>query len=159
MPQVPIKLSDVTPLPELHNHDRVTIVINMHHEHLGEAPVSLQSIHARLLEHMEEPYQRRLRAGEKWQPVVDSGCWIATGRIGYVTVENLEGRVLTVQPTEEERRKSSNKILEIGYANDSAQADLIYPGSIAIKTPSNASKLVIRCRSGEASYKLHVFSQ
>lgn len=159
MPQAPNKLPKVTPLPELHNYDRVTIVVNIHHEHLGEAPVSLQSIHARLLEYMEEPYQRRLRANGEWQPVIDDNCWVPGAKIGYVVVENLEGQVLTVQPTEEERRKSASKVLEIGYTNNSAEADLIYPGSIAIKTPSNASRLVIRCRSGEAAYKLHVFSK
>lgn len=158
MPKPP--LPRVTPLPKLYLQDRVTITQNMHHEHFGTPPVSIPpSIHSRMLEHVEEPYQRRLRAGKDWQPVVDDGCWIPANKIGYVTIENLEGKVQLVNPTEDERKKTASKILELSYTKNSKEADLVYPGATQIKVPADASKLYVRCQDGEGSYKLHVFSK
>lgn len=162
MPTIPnrVKLGRIptsTPLPDLKDFDRLTIVQNIHHEHRGESPRTIPVSHSCLLEEKEEPYQRRFTATEKWAPV-DIG-WFAPEKVGCIVIENLEGRSLLVNPTEAERNATLAKVLELSYSKNSNECDLIPPGRADIKWPAKASNLHIRCRSGDALCKIHVLSR
>lgn len=151
----PIPVS--APMPELKDFDRLTVITNIHHEHRGEAPRTIPASYSRLLKEKEEPYQRRFKVTEKWAPV-DLG-WFDPTHVGCIVIENLEGRGRLVHPTEEDRIATEAKIVEVSYHKDSAACDLIRPGQPDIRWPSDASKLYVRCQSGDANCRISVISK
>lgn len=88
---------------------RLTVVESLYHQSFGEEPVRVDSRFSRELESDEQPYSRRLKATEGWQPL-DCG-WVKDP--GMVCVTNEEGKHFQVNPTKEEKEALARKVLEI----------------------------------------------
>lgn len=143
------------PVPVLLDHDRVTMTLNMHHEHRGEEPFGLSIISQQLLEFMEEPYRRRITVTEEWQAVEAP---FPSDRIGFIVVENNEGKDPLVHPSPEEKAKIAARIVEASYTKVSSEADLILPGWGIPKRP-NGGTLYIRCQKGTANCRVYILSR
>lgn len=148
--QIPV----TTPLPELKEFDRLTVLYTVHHEHRGEQPVSVSLGHSRMLKTKDEVYQRRLKVNEEWK-AIDLG-WVEPANVGCIVIENQVGRGRTVNPTEEELIADNRKVLEVSYTQDSAKCDLVPPGAPDVKWPADATSLYVRCQHGEASCRVTV---
>lgn len=157
MPKIPQRLLVSTKLPELKDFDRLTVIMNIHHEHRGEPPRTISVGYSRMLNEKEEPYQRRFNASDQWLPI-DLG-WVAPEKVGCVVIENLEGRHRLVHPTDDERAAISGKVLEVSYSKNSAECDLIQPGGADVKWPASATNLYLRCQNGAASCRVSVLSK
>lgn len=158
MPKIPPKrIPASTPLPELKVNDRLTVIVNIHHEHRGEPPRTIPVGYSRKLSEKEEPYQRRFNAKPEWTPI-DLG-WFDPAKVGCVVIENLEGKAALVNPTEDEQAEIDAKVLEVSYSKNSKECDLIPPGAADIKWPADATKLCIRCQSGTASCRISIVSK
>jgi hypothetical protein len=139
------------------DYDRLTYVVNLYLEHLGDQPFGVQYVGVRILEEKEEPYSRRIVVTGEWKPV-DFG-WVPTDKVGCVVVENLEGKHLAAYPSKEEQEDINKRVVEVSYCQDSERCDLLRPGLLSIHHPSVARNLYIRCRYGEAKVKVIVISR
>lgn len=149
-------LPEVFPMPKLEVRDRITVINTFNYEHRGDQPYSTQNIFVRKVEKEHEPYSRRVTVKEAWTKL-DLG-WVPPEDVGAVIIDNLEGVVLgPTQPDMEEREEMAKRILEVSYTKNSKEADLVYPKGSLQKFPASASSIYLRCQSGTASYRVHVF--
>lgn len=139
------------------NKARLTVTDVVYYQHPEGAPLSLESRFTRLVEGDDEPYSRRCRVGEQWEPL-DSG-WI--GKVGHLALRNDEGKFTQVIPTVEQREAAMKKVVELGVLVQPAPGipiaiDLIVPVATIIVgeslrlTPTNFSALRVRSLSGVA---------
>ena len=133
---------------------RLTVVLNIHHEQAQDQPRSLSLPFAELLQTAHESYSRRCKATLDWASV-DLG-WVPPEDVGYVVIEHLEGKRFTTHPTEAERAQVAGRVLEIAYATSLADAWPIPPRLPFFVAVERAEDLRIRCRSGEAHYRIHI---
>lgn len=130
--------------------NRVTVVEQLYHRAFGDQPVQFESRWSRELNSSEQAYERRLTIGDQWEDF-DAG-WIK--RVGMFAIRNEEGRNLQRIPTEEERDKINEKVVEIFFVSEGTSAPFpeahlfVYPGETAKGCP--AVKMKVRCRSGSA---------
>lgn len=143
-------------------NDRITIVTTFTHEQRGNQPVSFQSAGSVLLmTEDEEIHNRRYWATEEWQEL-DFGPFDPE-QVGLLWIESLEGRGLTVNPTEEEKDIIRAKVIELSLG-DNDNPILLYPQCFPERTSpgvyygevADPSKLRIRCRFEKARYRLVV---
>lgn len=132
--------------------DRLTVVINVAHEHYGDQPFGLNIVYQQPLESKEQVYSRRYMATEEWKPIDLN--WLEEVGTSLVIIENLEGKGLLVNPTVEEKAATSAKILEISYTKNSKEADTVPSMGFCTKQTDHPSSLYIRSRSGTATYRL-----
>lgn len=138
--------------------DRLTLVASIYHEHPGEEPFSFAFQASRSLPSCDDQvYQRRLTLSEIWTPL-DLGWFKDTPeRIGYICIENLEGRIKHTYPTEEQRREMAKKVVLVSPSRDDDRAWEIWPTFSFIGLPTKPELVDLRCKSGSAKILLTVF--
>ncbi len=152
-------------LPKARLKDRLTVVSNIYYQRVGKNPKSIPSKFARDLESKQQLYERELEATEEWQPL-DCG-WVTYA--GMLVIINHEGQNLQVHPTDEERKATAKKIIELAWGktidnesmfftteDQSPYMWLVPPGESFQGFPSNPSQLCIRSQSGVAEYTLYL---
>ena len=141
--------------------DRLTVVETVYHRSIGQEPSMFDSRFSRELKTRDQPYgPRRLVATEKWA-LVDLG-WVKSA--GMIVVRNEEGQHLQANPTEQERAETRRKVLEIAWQETVDNPEIEEPSNYSWLVPPGesfrgypaCSKLLIRCRSGNAKYTLFV---
>lgn len=140
--------------------DRLTAIINIHHQPFGEQIYSPEPLITEMkLKSREEHYSRRRVVGENWEDV-GLGHFNTPEEIGIVLIENLEGTGLGRKPTMEEQVGIDLKVVEVSMTANSNESQLILPppqGIPYVGLPSNVSRLMVRCRSGNARIRIHLF--
>ena len=146
--------------------DTLTVVETVYHQPAGEEPTAVSVQYVRPLETQEQPYVRKIRVGEQWQPL-DLG-WIE--QPGMIWLTNDEGRGLQVNPTPEERAAIEakviclvTKVVNAGVlAGILAEDDFSWevpPGESFRGRPTCAKRVWLRCRSGTAKATIRVYSR
>lgn len=142
--------------------DRLVVVESVYHQPVGKEAKLIASRFSRELSSDEQPYQRELKASERWEPL-DNG-WI--DKAGMLVIRNNEGQFLQTQPTEEERQEVAERVLEICCEDrDALSVDndfpislfpqwWILPGESMRACPADLGSIYIRCRSGTAQFTL-----
>lgn len=133
---------------------RLTVVLNIHHEQAQDQPRSLSLPYAELLQTQHESYSRRCKASSEWTSV-DLG-WVPAEDVGFIVIEHLEGKRFTTHPTEAEKAIVAGRILEIAYATSLNDTWPVPPRLPFFAATERAQDLRIRCRSGEAHYRIHI---
>lgn len=132
--------------------DRITTITTVNYQPYGENPTQIRVAKCRQIDNSEQPYERRVVIDSEWKPI-DAG-WIKDPP-GLLVVRNCEGRYAFI-PSDEERRRVDNRIIEIRYA-DSGGGFLIRPGEALSCTPSTVAGLEIRCQSETALAVINVY--
>lgn len=146
---------DLPPLnPNPQDLSRLTVVLNIHHEQAQDQPRSLSLPFAELLQTQHESYSRRCKATSTWVSI-DLG-WVPPEDVGYLVIEHLEGKRFSIHPTEEEKAVVMSRVLEIAYASSLDDTWPIPPRLPFFVATERAQDLRIRCRSGEAHYRIHI---
>ncbi len=154
-------LSGTAEKPEPSTKSTVNILSTVYHRNPGENPITLETNMRHELVSDEQPYQRRCRVGEEWEPL-DFG-WLAPKDgpldVGSIHIVNEEGKFLQKQPTPEQRAKTEAKILEIRVTPDNCCWGyfLIAPGQPFYNYPTQPKDLQIRCQKGIARFTITVF--
>ena len=130
--------------------DTLTVVETVYHQPAGEEPTAVSVQFVRPLETQEQPYVRKIKVGEQWQPL-DLG-WVE--QPGMILLVNDEGKFTQVNPTDEERAEAESKVIAVG--NDSGSW-LVYPGSCFRGEAAPFSDVAVRCKSGVARATIHVY--
>lgn len=143
--------------PLLLDKDRLTFNLTVYHEHRGDKPHTLSRNWSELLEFMDEPYTRRLRAEEDWKPI-DLGH-LKPSQIGTIVIENITGRARLVNPTEEEKKADAAKVIELSFTGSSEDAWLVKPGAPFFGQSNHIQRLQIRSQQGVADYRLHLITK
>jgi hypothetical protein len=142
--------------------DRITVVEQVYHRPAdGGEPTVAETRFSRELASQEQPFERRAKVGEDWQPLEHG--WLESA--GMLLISNEEGRHLQVNPTDEERLSISRRVLELIYAMEddellvpqSSCTWLIPPGESMRAYPSDVSRLCVRCQSGVARFTLRLY--
>lgn len=82
-----VKLKEKPP-KALEGWDRLTCLVQVHHEHTNEPPTSTPSLAASIrLETMEQPYFRKLFVTGEWQKI--DFAWLA-GKTGMIVFHNRD---------------------------------------------------------------------
>lgn len=130
----------------------ITVVENVYFRERRGNPVSIPTRHHRRLNTEEQHFERWFWAKEEWQPLPVG--WL-TGKVGHLVLRNVPEH-FERNPTPAEREAADAKVVEVSYDKDSERAWLIPPGSSMRAQPSIASKLWVRCQSGEAECELYL---
>lgn len=149
------KLEPLNAVPRRVN--RMTIYAQVHQERSGEHPISCPLSFSEGLTLEEDVYARRHTATEKWEPL-DLG-WLGKDKAGLVVIENLEGREVLVNPTEEEKQVLTDRFLKLApdIAGAEELAFTIPPRQHRYFTNQDLSRLRVRCNRGTARFKITVF--
>jgi len=135
--------------------DRLTMVLRLYHESPGEEPISTHKAVDKFLEESEQPWVRRITVTEH-SSQIDLG-WFTKDNAGLVCLENTEGCQLSVNPTKEEAKQTSKKIVEVRLSQDDEEYLSIPPGWAFPILTSSPNKLTFRCQSGTAKCRLFIF--
>jgi hypothetical protein len=137
------------------HYDRLTMVLQMHHEHYGDNPHSVEARAWRLLGSTEvESWSKRVTVKDEWMPLPLG--WVEESEVGYIVLENLEGKATLVIPSQEEKDELAKRIVQIGHPDNVVNIE-VHPGFPQQLLPTSASKLMVRCLSQSASCRIHVF--
>ena len=132
----------------------LTIVENVYYREPGEQPTMTELSHSRIIDGTGQVYERRLTATEEWQPL-DCG-WIE--ETSQLIIRNREGYFLQTNPTEEERKESDSKILEISFSPEMEnECWLVYPTESMRGVPKILAPLFIRSQSGKTRFTLVLY--
>jgi hypothetical protein len=137
----------VPPPPPLHAA-RVTVTQTVTHM-TRERQVSWESMFGRMISTEEQPFVRNSKVGEQWMPL-ETG-WLKD--CSCLVLVNEEGKLGDTYPTLEEKKVTAAKVIELGWAEDTA-CWLVPPGESFRGSPADLGKLRIRCQRGEAKYTL-----
>lgn len=141
---------------------RLTVVETVYHQEPGQQPTALTTRYGRPLETAEQPFTRRLRLGDAWQPL--PAGWLDAAALLHLV--NEEGRQLTRQPTPADRQALAGRVVEVGVlppghwglSAETAVAPvvcwLVRPGESLRAEPAALAALVLRCRQESARVTL-----
>jgi hypothetical protein len=146
------KLEPLNPQPQ--DMSRLTVLLTVHHEQVGEQPRTFPLTFSDLLETTQESYSRRMRATEEWTPL-DFG-WIHPSEVGYLMIDNIEGRGLAIQPTREEKALTASHVIELAYVSSLDDSWEIPPRWFFFNPIKRPADLRIRCQHETASYRITV---
>lgn len=104
----------------LRSGDRLTYVLNAHHEHMGDQPTSVVCQYSRILDHKEQPYVRRLEITTE-ETSLDIG-WVKNP--GLILIENKDGSDSPVQLSKEEQKAIEDRFISVRFGENSACAKI-----------------------------------
>lgn len=139
--------------PQMPRQARLVVVETVYHQPADAEPTAAESRFGRWLTTDEQPYVRRGRIGEEWQPLVAAeACWL--DQSSMVVITNQEGG-FHLQPTEQQQAEMDARVLEVG--REGSVLLVVPPGESARFQPWDLTALRVRCRSGEAKYTVAIF--
>lgn len=133
----------------------LTVIETVYYRPLGEEATAVDTRFSQSLVGDEQVYERRCRASESME-ALDLG-WFAEkpDSIGYVRIANDEGKFLQVNPTDEQRKESSEKILILSV--DGIAFDRIIPGDSRRISPPDATSISIESASGVTRFTINIY--
>lgn len=141
------------PMPKGITKDRITLVLNLYHEHAGDETKERACQVWKELESKDiESYTRRVTAKPEWKPL-DLG-WVEPEDVGLILIENLAGKGTHVNPTEEEKEETKKQLLEIGSESCSL---VVSPGWPQFFNPRDVSGWKVRSLHTEFKYRITIF--
>lgn len=136
--------------------NRITVINQVTYQNIYDAPVQADNRFSVDLKSDEQPWFRWLTAGPGWQPL-DCGHVKKASRVMII---NREGVGRQVNPTEEERRGSAGKVIQLSLREELAVDVVIPPGqSFHYFPPTSLENLFVRCPGGDVRFHLHVFPE
>lgn len=150
--------ASIDPMGQPAKNARIVVTGYVYHQPATEQPFSVNLGFSRQLESDEQPWIRKIKIGEEWQPL-DPG-WVKEVALLVLVNDEGEHRFQRV-PTEQEKQDMKDRIVELGYLSP-AQAKpnwLIPPGENFRGMPVDLASLRVRCRRGEARCVLYLFSK
>lgn len=137
----------------------ITVVEHVYFQPFGSSPTGISPRYMRWLESDEQPYGRRLKVSEEWQPL-DKG-WMEEAAL--LVLENLLPQYATI-PEPEQRREDESRVVEIGAVQTSdslspavAPFAEVRPGESCRFCPVALVNLRVRCVNGQATCNLHLY--
>jgi len=134
---------------------KITIVQQFYYQIHGRNPNQVTSKFDRQLKTKEQFYTRWKIVGEEAQEL-DTG-WIDDPEM--IIIQNVEGKDLNRIPTEEEREKIANRILQVCIKSPHQLAYLpilkVRPGEDVTFTPVQGQAYYLRCQKETASSIIH----
>lgn len=130
---------------------RILIVEGVYHQQCDRNPTGGERRYGRTLECSARPVEIDLTVTEEWQPLPVTHL----KSVGMLLLVNEEGR-FTRNPTSEERRLATLKVVEISGENKQ-NPWLVLPGESFRGSPTDHKTLHVRCRSGSAECVLTYF--
>lgn len=135
--------------------DRLTLILQMHHQHEGDQATTIESRPWMALESKDvEPYSRRPKVTEEWQRL-DTGWVGQQDAVGYIVVENLAGKGLQLHPSPEQAAEIAKQVVEIRLGKTGEGHLLVLPGWPQQFYPKGKD-VYLRCQSGEASCRVTI---
>lgn len=141
-------------MSQVQERNRITCVLQLYHEQDGEQPDGVRLAFVAPSKYNVQRYQRRMKIDEADNPL-DIG-WFKPHEVGSILIENLEGKGLQVQPTDEEREDIARRIIDVREAGGTSSW-LVPPGGFFLGCPSSAEKVLIRCQHGSAKIGLSIY--
>lgn len=143
----------------LEQNDRVTVSYRIYYEHQGDGPRGVERSYNELVPAQDEPWSRRCKADEAWQPL-DLG-WFEEKTHGHLVIENLQGQNQSTIPSPEERADTAKRILELGIWVVSSGVCVpfatLLPGGVFAGRLKNVPRMRIRSQHDTALFRLHYF--
>lgn len=155
-PMFPPDMPEVLELPikESTPPHRLTVVERVYHQHVGRAPLQIESKFVQSLT-VDEPcyFRPACRANADWQPL-DFG-WLKDG-VGTIILQNTSGQYQQRVPTPEAQKELDATILEVGVVAPIPIPFALVPPkhNLRIMLLPDLSYLV-RCQSGQAEFNLY----
>jgi hypothetical protein len=133
----------------------LTVLHTVHHHLAGEQPRSVQLSYNKSLTVEQEVYSRGQLATEDWQSI-DFG-WFEPSEVGFIVVENLEGKHFQVNPTEHELEQLNKRVIELTHRGQEELPWPIPPKESFVAATEHADKLILRCRNKQAKFRLTLY--
>jgi hypothetical protein len=173
MNEQPATLNETTPAtpetpPRPAPSPRLVVVETVYHQPPQGSPQAAESRWLRTLASDEQPYVRRVKIGEAWQPL-DHG-WLAVCSLALVANEAVK---FAVVPTGEQRQEAAAQVLEVAFALPDAGKQKrtmhdpplppltpvleVPPGESLRCSPLDLETVRLRCRKGVATVLLTLY--
>lgn len=143
---------------ELKKRDRITIVGQIHHEHIGEENVSVPIRHTTWSKTTHQPFAKRFTVVKGKPNELTKDCWIPAPDIGRVVIENKAGSGALVVLSKEEQEEQDKMILYL-RPKDSKFGFEIPPGDFFCGNVENAAEMIIVSGHGEIPYVARIFGK
>lgn len=135
---------------------RITVTMGVHFQKGPDEPQSTSgAFHFYTESDQEEVYRRRRLKAEQGHSIPLETGWIPIDEVGIVVIENLAGKNLKVNPTEEEQKEFAKQVIDVMF-NESSGIE-IKPGQQFPFVPTDPSNVTICCRHGIVRYNLAVY--
>ncbi len=141
-------------MSQVQERNRITCVLQLYHEQDGEQPDGIRLAFVAASKYNVQRYQRRMKIDSTDNPL-DIG-WFKPHEVGSILIENLEGKGLQVQPTDEEREDIARRIIEVRQDGETSSW-LVPPGGFILGNPSDPSKVRLSCQHGSAKIGLSIY--
>lgn len=132
------------------------VIESLYFQSPGDDPLSVDHRFGGQVETDEQPYMRKKKVGENWEPL-DCG-WLQGTKM--LLIENESPNYQKV-PTDEERRRDKEKVVEVGLDMIEIKGSHCYktfasipPGQTARFLPADLASLGVRCQAGQTTYKV-----
>lgn len=138
--------------------DRLTFITSVIHTSQSASPVVVDCRRSIRLEHKEQPYSRRITVKPTWDKL-DLG-WVEPDQVGFIVIQNQEGRALGLQPSPEEAKSIESKIILVsfGLMSDQKPHILIPSGCCSVFLPSSPT-IFLRSENGNTQAELTIFNK
>lgn len=145
---------DRSKLPAPKPKPRIVVKETIYHQRdFRENPITLSKGFCAELSSDEEPYQRKPKIGEKWEPL-DCG-WLSLNR-GTIRIENLAKQEKQGILSEEEEAELAKQVIRIRFSADSCGDIAIPPGEAVRFRPHTNDPIGICCSHGTVRYSLFI---
>lgn len=136
---------------------RVTVIHKVYHQTAGEQPTAVETHYERPLLSDDQPYQHRTKFTEEWRALGET--WIE--RCSLLSIKNLEGRWVDVNPSPQERAVAERKVVEVGFVEGDRVAVrmLVRPGESLSFSPADFKAVRVRCAHGMASCVVSIYPE
>lgn len=149
-------IENCVPLEPVPNLNRLTYYFSFVHQSRGEAAQGIQVSGTLIADTKEEVFSRRLEVSAEPKSIPTK--WIDnSANIGFISIQNLAGLDLEVNPTAEEAKVISDSIVVL-YYDDPSKGILVPPGYPQILLPTAIDKLLIKSLNGNTfNYRMTLF--
>lgn len=143
---------------ELKKRDRITIVGQIHHEHIGEENVTVPIRHTTWSKTTHQPFAKRLTVSKGKPLPLTQDCWIPPQDIGRVVIENKAGSGALVVLSPEEQKEQDKMVLYIREKGAKSGWE-VPPGDFFCGTVENAADMEVISGHGEIPYIARLFGK
>lgn len=144
-----------TPFNPSERCDRITVLLNIHHETCEDQPKSVPLSETFRLHSQEDMVSRKLtlRAEEGWKGI--NLAWL-TG-VSLIAIENRVGYGLRMNPTEEEREAMERRSLLVRVGQGDKAQWIVKPKRFIVAEPADVTQVFLRAAEGVVTFNLHLF--
>lgn len=138
---------------------RVTVVEQVYYES-PDGSHNIGESYSQNLSKDEQPFVRTRAIGSSWMDVSEN-CWVDRGSV--IVLANREGKIVLVNPSEDDKKIISSRLIEVGVVGESSNDPISFtqllPGASCRLPGPFLKRIRVRCLGDKAKLSIAVLSE